>query len=109
MKDIQSASRKLCHRQLNWFRDDALFRWIEASERDEQDIVDEILRLWNKETHQGGAPEHGGRLDKEQKMEMKRYIAKIEKMVPGSKEIRQALQEARHVLDTISSDRCQLP
>lgn len=42
VRDIQTASRKLCHRQLSWFRDERLFKWLEG-DRPVGTIVDEIL------------------------------------------------------------------
>ncbi|EIE19274.1 isopentenyl transferase, partial [Coccomyxa subellipsoidea C-169] len=42
VRDIQRASRNLCHRQLSWFRDEPLFRWVEAG-REPADIVDDII------------------------------------------------------------------
>ncbi|CAL5221867.1 g4129 [Coccomyxa viridis] len=42
VRDIQTASRKLCHRQLSWFRDERLFKWLEG-DRPLNTIVDEIL------------------------------------------------------------------
>ena len=28
VKSIQAASRKLCHKQMSWFRDEEMFRWV---------------------------------------------------------------------------------
>lgn len=32
MVDIQSATRKLCHRQMTWFRNRPEFRWLDATQ-----------------------------------------------------------------------------
>ena len=42
VRDVQAASRKLCHRQLSWFRDERLFKWLEGH-RPVESIVDEIV------------------------------------------------------------------
>ena len=31
MKDVQAASRHLCHKQMTWFRDEEMFRWVLAT------------------------------------------------------------------------------
>ena len=55
MRDIQKASRNLCHRQLSWFRDEPLFQWIDAA-REPADIVDDIIAELAKEVHTGILP-----------------------------------------------------
>ena len=42
VRGMQAASRKLCHRQLSWFRDERLFKWLEGN-RPVDLIVDEIV------------------------------------------------------------------
>eukprot|EP00890_Picochlorum_soloecismus_P003763 jgi/Picsp_1/4388/NSC_01894-R1_trna dimethylallyltransferase 9 len=46
-KDIQNASRQLCHRQMNWFRKDSKFKWITA-DQDEEQLVKEIMNMYYK-------------------------------------------------------------
>lgn len=55
MRDIQKASRNLCHRQLCWFRDEPLFQWVDAA-REPADIVDDIVAELAKEVHTGDLP-----------------------------------------------------
>jgi len=65
--------------------------------REEPVIVDEILSLWNDPMHVGGCADWG-RLTPEQRLEMKRYIAKMELLHPGSKEVARAIEETRTAL-----------
>ena len=100
-KDIQSASRKLCHKQISWFRDDALFQWVDASSSDPTSVVDKIVKYWEEEEpHQGGCDIEfgGGRLSKEEQDQMKRYIAKLEKIVPKSEAVKRAILETEAAL-----------
>ena len=93
-KDIQTASRKLCHRQLSWFRDDPLFRWIDAAQGQESALA-EILQLWDEPAHQGGcAAFNGGRLTKEQEKQMKQYVTKFGKLLQGTEAMEKAIKEA---------------
>jgi tRNA dimethylallyltransferase len=98
-REIQSASRQLCHKQVSWFRDDPLFKWIDASQG-EKESVDQILELYETPAHQGGcgAQFNGGRLTKEEEKMMKTYVTKFEKLVPGSDGIKKALTEAKEAL-----------
>jgi hypothetical protein len=50
--DIQKASRNLCHRQLSWFRDEPLFKWMDAAQEPEQ-VADAILAELSNDTHTG--------------------------------------------------------
>ena len=52
VRDIQAASRKLCHRQLSWFRDERLFKWLEG-DRAVTSIVDEILADFHSPANPG--------------------------------------------------------
>ncbi len=52
VRDIQRASRNLCHRQLSWFRDEPLFQWVEAG-REPADIVDDIIAALADSSHKG--------------------------------------------------------
>lgn len=52
VRDIQKASRNLCHRQLSWFRDEQLFRWVDA-ERELSEVVDEIVAELSSDSHTG--------------------------------------------------------
>ena len=51
-KEIQTASRQLCHRQMNWFRKESNFRWIQADQNMES-ILEEITTYWNRDQHEG--------------------------------------------------------
>lgn len=103
-RNIQTASRQLCHKQLSWFRDDPLFKWIDASQG-QKETVDQILELYKTPAHQGGcgAQFNGGRLSKEEEKLMKQYVTKFEKLVPGSDGIKNALTEAKEALRGHSS------
>jgi tRNA dimethylallyltransferase len=98
-REIQSASRQLCHKQLSWFRDDSLFKWIDAAQG-QKETVDQILELYDTPAHQGGCGEqfNRGRLSREEEKMMKTYVTKFEKLVPGSDGIKKALTEARKAL-----------
>ena len=52
VRDIQTASRKLCHRQLSWFRDERLFKWLEGG-RPVDAVVDEILADFHSPSNAG--------------------------------------------------------
>jgi len=99
-RSIQGASRKLCHRQLNWFRDDGLFQWVDA-ERGDDELVDELVRLWNEPAHSGGSGSEHGRLNPDQAKAMKQYVTKMEVLKPKSKEVASALEQAKAVLGTM--------
>ena len=55
-KDIQNASRQLCHRQMNWFRKDSKFKWIQA-DQDHEQVMEEIMTLYCNE--EANEPEEG--------------------------------------------------
>lgn len=40
--EMQNASRQLSKRQMNWFRGDAMYQWVEAA-RPVDEIVDDIV------------------------------------------------------------------
>ena len=92
-QNIQAASRKLCHRQLSWFRDDERFRWVDAT-ADEDAVVDEILALWAQPEHEGGCGD-SGRLTHAQQQEMKQYVTRMEVLTPGSEGVAAAVAAAR--------------
>ncbi|KAK9915049.1 hypothetical protein WJX75_004116 [Coccomyxa subellipsoidea] len=75
VRDIQRASRNLCHRQLSWFRDEPLFQWVDAA-RQPSDIVDDIIASLADDTHKGSSGEDG-RLSKQEERELKSYITKL--------------------------------
>ena len=54
MRDVQTASRKLCHRQLSWFRDERLFKWLEG-DRPVGAIVDDIIADYAAPENPGAA------------------------------------------------------
>ena len=52
VKEIQSASRQLCKRQINWFRDDPLFTWVDARQPLEA-VVEEVALAIDQTEHAG--------------------------------------------------------
>lgn len=53
VRDMQSASRKFCHRQFTWFRGDDMYSWVSAGEGP-QAPLDEIVRQYTSDgPHQG--------------------------------------------------------
>ncbi|GAB4815722.1 hypothetical protein N2152v2_002768 [Parachlorella kessleri] len=97
VRDIQTASRKLCHRQMVWFRDDPMFKWVDATAGDDQ-VIAEILDCWGQPAHQGGCGT-SGRLTKEEERAMRQYQAKLDLYAkPGLPAVRQTLQEARDLV-----------
>ena len=62
VRDVQAASRKLCHRQLSWFRDERLFKWLEG-DRPVDSIVDEIIADYSRPVNPGAPchPPHASR------------------------------------------------
>lgn len=71
VKDIQSASRSLCKRQINWFRDDPMFMWVDARQAFD-DVTEEVLSAFHRAKHPGNGGEDG-RLNKTEANEVKRY------------------------------------
>lgn len=53
-RDVQTASRKLCHRQLSWFRDERLFKWLEG-DHPVGAIVDDIIAVYEAPVNPGAA------------------------------------------------------
>ncbi|CAL8468281.1 g7821 [Coccomyxa elongata] len=76
VRDIQKASRNLCHRQLSWFRDEPLFQWVDAA-REPAIIVDDIVAELAKEVHTGSSGDDG-KLSKEEERELKSYITQLQ-------------------------------
>lgn len=52
VKDVQTASRKFCHRQYCWFRDDDLYLWVDASEGPDN-AIEEMLSNFKLNLHKG--------------------------------------------------------
>ncbi len=50
--DMQQASRQLCHRQLTWFRDDAMYHWLDAT-RPAEELLRHIQQELQKPQHEG--------------------------------------------------------
>lgn len=87
---VQTASRRFCHRQTSWFRGDANFRWLDASEGTEA-AVERVLACVEaaREGSEGpvpkGPPPEEPRT-KEQEREFKRYQAEQKRLLPGSED-----------------------
>ncbi|EFN51365.1 hypothetical protein CHLNCDRAFT_55198 [Chlorella variabilis] len=96
VKAIQTASRQLCHRQMSWFRDEGMFRWVDATAGEEA-VLAEVLERWHQPQHEGGCGD-GGRLTKEQAEEMKRYVPKLRLYFSGSDAMQRTLAELRQLL-----------
>lgn len=101
VKAVQDSSRTLSKKQMNWFRDEAIFRWVDASGRSEEEVVKEVVGGWEKEVHavevmSGSKSSHGngGRLTEEEKNEMKRYVAVLKQYVAGSEVLRDTTRQA---------------
>jgi len=77
VREVQTASRQYCHRQMTWARGLPLFQWISASQS-----PDAVL---NQITSSLTAPEDAGdfkdpqlgRLSDEEARQMKRYISEL--------------------------------
>jgi tRNA dimethylallyltransferase len=54
VRDVQTASRQLCHRQLSWFRDERLFKWVEG-DRPVGAVVDDIIADYEAPVNPGAA------------------------------------------------------
>lgn len=102
VKDIQSASRQLCHKQMKWFRKEDKFRWINAT----GDSVNDILRFWNDE----GCGESDGmgckkaRLTKEEERELRLYQPVMTRLTQNSPEVEKIIEEANDILDSMGSN-----
>uniref|UniRef100_A0A061RG61 tRNA dimethylallyltransferase n=1 Tax=Tetraselmis sp. GSL018 TaxID=582737 RepID=A0A061RG61_9CHLO len=70
--EMQTASRRLVTRQLTWFRDNELFKWVEADTGGEQ-VVETILAELAKPRHEGGSGDYG-RLTRKEQQQIKRYV-----------------------------------
>jgi hypothetical protein len=60
VREVQAASRKLCHHQISWFRDDGAFRWVDAAQG-EAAAVEEVLERWGRAGHEGEGQRGAGR------------------------------------------------
>ena len=49
---LQAKSRRYCHQQLSWFRDEKLFRWLDATQPAEE-VAQDIVNRYNLPTHEG--------------------------------------------------------
>jgi len=68
---IGTATRKLVKNQHTWFRDDAIFKWVENTAPMEE-VVSHILREIERPQHEGGCGD-SGRLDKDEARLMREY------------------------------------
>ncbi|KAI8109417.1 hypothetical protein M9434_000699 [Picochlorum sp. BPE23] len=98
-KDIQTASRQLCHKQMHWFRKEEKFRWIQADGLTRDDLVQELIHHWEKDEHQGGGALKRNRLTKEEEKELKLYIPEIKHLTGDC--LKQILDEARKAINTL--------
>ncbi|KAL6770130.1 TRI1 [Auxenochlorella protothecoides x Auxenochlorella symbiontica] len=72
--DIQSATRKLCHRQMTWFRNRPEFRWLDATQDTDlllRQICDHVQGDPSAAT--GAADQVYGILTREEQHALKRY------------------------------------
>eukprot|EP01025_Chloroclados_australasicus_P043811 TRINITY_DN47002_c0_g1_i1.p1 TRINITY_DN47002_c0_g1~~TRINITY_DN47002_c0_g1_i1.p1 ORF type:complete len:563 (+),score=64.20 TRINITY_DN47002_c0_g1_i1:94-1689(+) len=84
MIDIATASRNLVKNQFVFFRDNDLYKWIDARQPYE-DIANFIAQEVQKNEHQGGCGD-AGRLTKEEKRKVKMYVPKL-KIFNDDKEV----------------------
>lgn len=109
VKSIQDSSRTLSKKQMNWFRNEAIFRWVDASGRSEDAVVGEVMGVWEKEGHEGGVmssssrSRNDGRLSEEEKNEMKRYVAVLKQYVAGSEVLRDTTQQADMLIKDLTN------
>jgi tRNA dimethylallyltransferase len=111
VKAVQDSSRALSKKQMNWFRNEAIFRWVDASGRSEDAVVGEVVGVWEKEEHEGGvmsgssscSSSNGGRLSEEEKNEMKRYVAVLKQYVAGSEVLRDTTQQADMLIKDLTN------
>jgi tRNA dimethylallyltransferase len=98
VREVQAASRGFCHRQLNWFRGDPDFRWVDAA-RPEEEIVAEVLAGWEAPAFEGG----GGtaKLDAAAARAMRTYVPRVERFAPGTGAAAAVLAEARAALEQL--------
>ena len=95
-KEIQAASRKLCHRQMHWFRKEDCFKWVAAT----GDPVGDILQIWNDSTGSGDedTPVKNRRLTKEEEKALKTYQTVMTRLTPQSQELEQVVQETNQIV-----------
>ena len=92
-KEIQSASRQLCHRQMHWFRKEDRFRWINAT----RDPVKDILNVWNTDCC-SSEDMKTTRLTKEEEKALKTYQTVMTRLTPGSVDLDRIVQETNDIL-----------
>eukprot|EP00873_Tetraselmis_striata_P003079 jgi/Tetstr1/423343/TSEL_014039.t1 len=96
VKDTQTATRQMAKQQMTWFRDNSLFKWLEADDaRGGEDVVAAILKYLQDPQHKGGSGSYG-RLTKQEQDLQKRYVAKL-----------LLLDDRRVCLDVIRQTRVQ--
>jgi tRNA dimethylallyltransferase len=102
VKDIQTASRQLCHRQMHWFRKEPAFRWVNV-DQDPQDLLNELLMHWERSESEDreslkDSNDHGAkkaRLSKEEERELRSYIACLKFLTPGSSHLEFVVRQAQ--------------
>lgn len=52
VKDIQQASRQLNKRQMTWFRDDAMYQWLDAKQPVDA-LVQQVVASLEQSKHIG--------------------------------------------------------
>eukprot|EP00884_Botryococcus_braunii_P023627 jgi/Botrbrau1/9949/Bobra.0012s0044.1 len=82
VSNIQAATRNLCHRQIKWFRNDPLYRWIDAA-RHPDEVASEIAAAVCQDTHDPGDVQERGVLSKEQYRELRTYVTSLRLLGPG--------------------------
>jgi tRNA dimethylallyltransferase len=106
VKAIQDSSRTLSKKQMNWFRDEAIFRWIDVGglAKSETEVVEEVVRVWEEEEHEGGCG-NSGRLTDDEKREMKYYITVLKQYTPGSDVLKETTRQADELIKNLAFNK----
>lgn len=93
--EMQNASRQLSKRQMNWFRGDAMYQWVEAA-RPVDEIVDDIVGSVLAEQPSGGAG-RSGYLSKAELNELRRYQTALVELKGDA--LQQAVERVRRLVN----------
>lgn len=52
LTQLQAKSRRYCHSQLSWFRDEKLFKWVDATSS-ASEVAQEIVKRYQQDIHEG--------------------------------------------------------
>lgn len=107
-KDIQSASRQYCHKQMQWFRKEPAFRWLLVDD-EHGDATDgaarTIIEMFNAPeppTEPDALKAH--RMTKEEERRMRAYVPELRVLRPGSEALRGVVDEANRVVSLARAD-----